>query len=181
MFLNSTVWAQIFIPFFGFLVIFHIEAKKIDFFFNSHKNWFSFVVESYKIYLCILLHTKVHHDSGCKWLYKDPIFTHSLWFTVGNLLKKWTLETLESHFGVSVLNHSSNNTVFCLHGLCKVSKSRVSGGLPVIGLSKIQSFNSKIAITLFLNDRRDEFSICLFFFPKHFPTRLTLNITEHCL
>ena len=34
MFLNSTVWAQIFIPFCEFLVIFHIEAKKIDFFFS---------------------------------------------------------------------------------------------------------------------------------------------------
>ena len=90
---------------------------------------------------------------------QDPLLTYLLWFNV----KKWTLEPLESHLGGSVLNHSFNNTVFCLHGLCKVSKSRVSGGLPVIGLSKIQSFNSKIVITLFLNDRRDEFSICLFF------------------
>ena len=35
-----------------------------------------------------------------------------------------------SHFGGLELNHSSNNTVFCLHG-CQSPKNRVSGGLPV--------------------------------------------------
>ena len=29
-------------------------------------------------------------------------------------------------WGVLVLNHVSNNTVFCLHGIVRVSKNRVS-------------------------------------------------------
>ena len=37
--------------------------------------------------------------------------------------KKWTLEELKSHFGVLVLNHSSNNTVFCLHGFSESQKT----------------------------------------------------------
>ena len=34
-------------------------------------------------------------------------------------------------FGVLVLNHSSNNTVFCLHGFLESQKNSVSGGVPV--------------------------------------------------
>ena len=37
-----------------------------------------------------------------------------------------------SHFGVLVLNHPSNNTVFCLHGFFKVSKNSEIGGMPVL-------------------------------------------------
>ena len=41
------------------------------------------------------------------------------------LLKKSGLwKCLLSHFGVLVLNHSSNNTVFCLHGFVSLKKPR---------------------------------------------------------
>ena len=46
-------------------------------------------------------------------------------------LKKWTLENWKSHFLIYVVNHSSNNAVFCLHGFPRVSKNPISGELPV--------------------------------------------------
>jgi hypothetical protein len=46
---------------------------------------------------------------------------------------------LLSHFGTLVLNHSSSNTVFCLHGFVRVSKNSVSGGLPVLNSRLIQA------------------------------------------
>ena len=58
----------------------------------------------------------------------NPAYTYKFQLKT-TMLKKWTLEM--SHFWDLVLNHSSNNTVFCLHSFVRVSKNRVSRGLPV--------------------------------------------------
>ena len=56
-----------------------------------------------------------------------------------DLLSMNHLEYLQKEvdFGVLELNHSSNNTVVCLHGFGRVSKNCVSGGLPVLATKDI--------------------------------------------
>ena len=99
-------------------------SKLIFFFIYSHQDWYD---ETWKIKQMIFM--KVHEEKNG---FISPFINELLRiFARKSGLWKYLL----SHFGVLVLNYSSSNTVFCLHRFVRVSKKRVSGGLPVSGIA----------------------------------------------
>ena len=82
-------------------------SKLIFFFIHSHQDWYD---ETWKIKQMIFM--KVHED-------KNGFISPLIYKLLRIFARKSGLGNgLMSHFGVLVLNHSFNNTVSCLHGLC---------------------------------------------------------------
>ena len=84
------------------------------------------------------------------------MFFHSLSYALLCIWNCWL-----SHF--SIINHSSNNTVFCLHGFVRVSKNSVSGGLPVHNFKSWWLHNSQTGYMLCILGYMYAYYMCIFF------------------
>ena len=87
------------------------------------QNWFSFLSIAIKIDM-------MKHEKSNRWFsWKFMRIKMALFYIpfIYELLRTFARKTglwkcLLSHFGVLVLNHSSNNTVFCLQGFVSLKK-----------------------------------------------------------